>query len=476
MKQARFTADFSRDLTRGTAVSDVDGRYRRITKQLANYFSEAGLQRYRAAVEVNYLFHLSNNDIIRPIKRGERIHLKDMVERFTLRDFTTIKKYEKTTNHDVKAVEYYVKRNLPASMSDVKEMVHFALTSEDVSNTAYSLALKDSTEDVLLPAAVDVLEKLTDFAVCYRDIPMLARTHGQPASPTTVGKEFANFAYRLNEGVKKMAIFKFPGKMSGATGNFNAHVAAKPDIDWQEFARSFVENRMGLCYVPCTSQILPHDEISAFLYQYKDMNRILEGFAQDCWRYISDDWFKLKVNEKETGSSTMAHKVNPIDFENAEGNMQTANALLGSLADKLQVSRLQRDLSGSTVQRKYGTALAYTLVGWRSLSRGMDKIEPNRKVIARALSDHAEVLSEPIQTILRTAGYSKPYEQLKELTRGKEVSMTDITNFIYKLDVSEDVRQGLLGLKLETYIGLAPEITAQIVTDCRETIRYIRHR
>ena len=471
---SRFDHDFSLTLDTGTAVSDIDGRYRRITKPFANYFSEAGLQRYRTAVEVEYLLHLSDRGVVRTFKETEKKYLKDLVKGFSPADFKTIKKIEKETNHDVKAVEYFVKRKLPQSMSDVKEMVHFALASEDTSNLALSLALKNSTQTVLVPAILEPFEKIVDFADRYKSTPMLARTHGQPASPTTLGKEFANFAYRIDEGIRRVADFRFPGKLNGATGNFNAHVAAIPNVDWEKFSRSFVKDRLGLEYIPMTTQILPHDRISRFFREIVSLNDIVEGVDADVWRYISDDWFKLKVEEGETGSSTMPHKVNPIEFENSEGNLPTANAMFNFLASKLQKSRLQRDLTDSTVKRKYGAAMGWTLIGYSSLSKGMDKIEPNIDEIAAALVDSPEVISEPLQQTLRTKGYDKAYEKVKGLTRGKKVTLKDIHKFISGLDIDENTRKRLLALRPEIYTGYAERLTTKAVKDFRKTIGTLR--
>lgn len=470
----KFDHDFSLALDTGTAVSDIDGRYRRITKSLANDYSEAGLQRLRTLVEVEYLLHLSDKGVVRTFEETEKKYLKDLVKGFSPADFKTIKEIEKETNHDVKAVEYFVKRKLPQSMSDAKEMVHFALTSEDTSNLALSLGLRNGTQYVIVPAVLEPFEKIVNFADKYKSTPMLARTHGQPASPTTLGKEFANFAFRIDEGIRMVADFRFPGKLNGATGNFNAHVAAFPNVDWEEFSRSFVEDRLGLDYIPMTTQILPHDRISRFFREIVGLNDIIEGADADIWRYISDDWLKLKVKEGETGSSTMPHKVNPIDFENSEGNLPTANAMLNFLASKLQKSRLQRDLTDSTVKRKYGAAMGWTLIGYSSLSKGMDKIEPNLDEIAVALADSPEVISEPLQQILRTKGYDKAYEQVKSLTRGKKVTLENIHKFISGLDVDEETRNRLLALRPETYTGYAERLTTKAVEDFRKTIASLR--
>jgi adenylosuccinate lyase len=401
------------------------------------------------------------------------LELVSLYSTFSLKGFEEIKKIEKETNHDVKAVEYFVKNRLSGDMADLKEMVHFGLTSEDVTNLALSMSLKDANSEVMVPALVNVLEKVTDFAEKTADIPMLARTHGQPASPTTMGKEFANFAYRLNVKARKLAEFKFEGKLNGATGNFNAHTAAFPDVSWEAFSRSLVED-MGLEYAPYTTQILPHDNVSDYFRETVGTNKVLEGFAQDAWRYISDDWIKQKVKKEETGSSTMPHKVNPIDFENSEGNLQIADALLTGIADKMQISRLQRDLSGSTVTRKYGVALGYVLIGCKSLARGMEKIEPNAEETKHILDSHPEVIAEPIQTILRTKGADKPYEKLKELTRGRKVSLAEIRTFVHGLDVDKETMDRLLALTPETYIGYAKDLTNAAVAECRKTIKELK--
>lgn len=468
--------DFSAELNEGTAISDVDGRYRPVVKQFANYFSEAALQRYRVFIESNYLLALSKYDVIRKFSPEELAFLDGMALKFSQEDFNRVKQFEKETNHDVKAVEYFVKSKLPESMADVKEMVHFGLTSEDITGNAISLSLRDSRDNMILPAMLEVLEKVTDLADKYKDKPMLARTHGQPASPTTVGKEFANVADRLSNGVWKIAEVRFPGKLNGATGNFNAHTATYPNVDWMNLSDMFIEHELGLEYAPCTTQILPHDEASGYFRNVIGLNKVLEGFDQDCWRYISDDWFEQKVEETETGSSTMPHKVNPIDFENSEGNLQTANALLAFLADKQQISRLQRDLSGSTVTRKYGIALGYALLGYKSLSKGLDKIEPNTALMEAVVMSHPELMAEPIQSILRTKGYDKPYEALKKLTRGRKVAAEEMTDFVKGLDVDAAMKERLLNLSPKTYIGAAGKITEKVVKRCRRTVQEVRRK
>jgi len=468
--------DFSAELNEGTAISDVDGRYRETVGQLANYFSEAALQRYRVFIESNYLLALSKFGVTRKLSPEEAAHLDDMALRFDYEDFKKVKQFEKETRHDVKAVEYFVKSKLLGSMADIKEMVHFGLTSEDITGNAMSLSLRDSRDEVMLPAMLEVLEKVTDLAEKYKSAPMLARTHGQPASPTTVGKEFANVAYRLSNGIWKISEIRFPGKLNGATGNFNAHVATYPDVDWVTFSDMFIYHELGLEYVPCTTQILPHDEASGYFREVLSLNKILEGFDQDCWRYISDDWFKQKVNETETGSSTMPHKVNPIDFENSEGNLQASEDLLAFLADKQQISRLQRDLSGSTITRKYGVALGYALLGYKNLSKGLGKIEPNTVLMEEVVMSHPELIAEPIQSILRTKGYDKPYEALKKLTRGRKVAAEEMTDFVKGLDVDAATKERLLNLSPKTYTGVAEKITEKVVKRCRRTMQEVRCR
>jgi len=449
-----------------TAISSVDGRYHGVSTELSEYFSEYGLIRKRIAVECEYLILLSETKGvgIRELSEEEKVVLRHIAS-ISIEETHEVKNIEKETNHDVKAVEYYIKNRLAeTSMKDVAEWVHFGLTSEDINSVAYGMLMRAALQNVFLPE----LEKITanlHFAVeKHAGTPMLARTHGQPASPTTFGKEKAVFAARLarqKKGFTKPLLVKF----GGATGNFNAHVAALPDVDWLAFAEKFVTRlnegyKLQLEWNPITTQIEPHDTYAEMFDNLRRINTILLDLSQDLWRYISDGWLVQKVKDGEVGSSVMPHKVNPIDFENAEGNLGLANALFNHFSNKLPISRLQRDLSDSTVQRAFGTAFAHCLIAYRALGRGFEKIKINEQAMLEALRAHPEVLAEAIQTILRSNGVEMPYEKLKELTRGKQVSLDDIQTFIDTLDVSADVKKRLHELRPENYAGLAAGIAS----------------
>ncbi|HII15970.1 MAG TPA: adenylosuccinate lyase [Nanoarchaeota archaeon] len=450
-------------------ISPVDGRYRRNTEPLAEFFSEKALIKYRLFVECEYLLFLSEHKQIglRELSGQEKAMLKSLCN-LSLEDASIVKAIEvkgykdiKPTNHDVKAIEYFLKDKLgETSLKDALEWVHFGLTSEDANNIAYALMLGEGIKVVLLPAAEQVLQKVNELAIKYRHIPMLARTHGQPASPTTFGKEFKVFASRLERQILQLKSHDLLVKLNGATGNYNAHYAAYPDIDWPDFTREFIARLnagKGLKLKPnlLTTQIEPHDSCAELFDTLKRLNNILIGFDQDMWRYISDDWLKQNPVEGEVGSSTMPHKVNPIDFENSEGNLGIANALLQFFASKLAVSRLQRDLSDSTVLRNMGVAIAHCLIAYNSAVKGLGKIDVNEAKVVAELESHPEVISEAIQTILRKEGVAMPYELLKELTRGKKVAMADLYALIDKLDVKEEVKARLKAITPLNYTGIA---------------------
>ena len=458
-----------------TAISSIDGRYRDAAVALAEYFSEYGLIKHRVFVECEYLIALSENRKIgiRTLSDKEKKTLRTIAE-ISLEDAHIVKKLEKAgyngipaTNHDVKAVEYFLKSKLKGtSLEDVTEWIHFALTSEDVNSVAYGFALRSSLEAVILPALSEI-EKSLDFAVKkHAETPMLARTHGQPASPTTFGKEMLVFKTRLvrqYDGLTKSIILV---KFGGATGNWNAHSIASPDVDWLAFARKFVSRlnegrKIKLELNEVTTQIEPHDTYAELFDNLRRINTILVDFSEDMWRYISDGWIIQKTKEGEIGSSAMPHKVNPIDFENAEGNLGIANALFEHFSRKLPISRLQRDLSDSTVERTFGTAFAHSLIGYTSLVRGLGKIAVNEKVMLEILQSHPEVLAEAFQTVLRKEGVAVPYEKLKELTRGKQVTLADFAKFIDGLSVSDKVKKRLKSLRPENYIGLAAKIATK---------------
>ena len=451
-----------------TAISPVDGRYREKTGELAKYFSEAALIGARITVEAEYLIALSEAGVVRSLSSQERAALKDAA--LSLENARAVKEIEQTTNHDVKAVEYFLKQKIKGtSLEDVSEWIHFALTSEDINSVAYGLLLRDFFEEKFLGGALrEIARILENLAKTYADTPMLSRTHGQPASPTTFGKEIRVFLRRLQRQVDTFKHSFVLVKFGGATGNWNAHVAALPHVDWQVFAKNFIESfnekgkgqkhyrRLELNGV--TTQIEPHDTYAEYFDYMRRINTILIDFSQDMWRYISDGWIGQKVKEGEVGSSAMPHKVNPIDFENAEGNLGIANALFNHFSNKLPISRLQRDLSDSTVERAFGTAFAHTIIAYKSLVKGLEKILVNEKAMLEALQQHPEVLAEAIQTVLRANGAEMPYEKLKELTRGKQVTLEDLERFIDGLSVGDDIKKRLKEHRPENYIGLASEI------------------
>ncbi len=455
-----------------TAISSVDGRYRHLTEDLANYFSEFALIRARVRVECEYLIALSEagNVGVRELNADEIATLRKIAD-VSLDDAKAVKTIEKETNHDVKAVEYFLKQKIKGtSLEDVSEWIHFGLTSEDINSVAYGLLLRDFFENAFLAGPMSEIEKsLSNLALIHAATPMLARTHGQPASPTTFGKEMAVFLARLHRQVDQLKTRTILVKFGGATGNFNAHVVAVPAVNWPKFAQEFIErfNAEGkeqkhyvrLELNPITTQIEPHDTYAEMFDTMRRINTIIIDLSQDMWRYISDGWITQKPKEGEVGSSAMPHKVNPIDFENAEGNLGIANALFNHFSNKLPISRLQRDLSDSTVERAFGTAFAHTIIAYKSLVKGLGKIQINEEAMLEALRAHPEVLAEAIQTVLRANGAEMPYEKLKELTRGKQVTYQDLQTFIDGLDVSDEIKRRLKDLRPETYIGLADRIT-----------------
>ena len=457
-----------------TAVSPVDGRYRATAEALAGYFSEYALMRMRVTVECEYLTALSETEGvgIRKFTADEKRLLRALAN-ISIDDAQIIKKFERegygnvpATNHDVKAVEYFIKLKLmDSSLSDVLEWVHFALTSEDVNSTAHALSLRGALEAVMLPALGKVADEIVHLARAHADTAMLARTHGQSATPTTFGKEMNVFATRLEKQVTILRSSSVLMKWGGPSGNYNAQTVALPQVDWLAFAHSFAErlNAEGrgktrfvrLALNEVTTQIEPHDTYAEMFDNLRRINTILIDLSQDIWRYISDGWVTQKPKEGEVGSSAMPHKVNPIDFENAEGNFGVANALFEHLSRKLPISRLQRDLSDSTVQRTFGTAFAHSLIGCHALLRGFSKIGVNEPALRDALTMHPEVLAEAIQTVLRVADVEMPYEKLKALTRGKQVTMEDFATFIDGLDIGPEMKTRLKALRPETYTGLA---------------------
>ena len=458
-----------------TAVSSIDGRYRDASAALSDYFSEYALIRARVLVECEYLIALSETKGVglRPLTADEKKTLLKIAD-ISLEDARVVKQIEKegyegipATNHDVKAVEYFLKRKLAGtSLVDVSEWVHFATTSEDTDNVAYALLLRGALEEVIVPALEDIRATLEKMSREHAATAMLARTHGQPASPTTFGKEVRVFEARLRRQIYGCATSIILVKFSGATGNWSAHAAGVPDIDWMAFSREFIAGLNGNKHTiklelnPTTTQIEPHDTYAELFDNLRRANTILIGFSQDVWRYISDGWLTQKPKAGEVGSSTMPHKINPIDFENAEGNLGVANALFEHFSRKLPISRLQRDLSDSTVKRTFGTALAHSLIGWKALGRGLGKVSVNEAAMLEDLVAHPEVIAEAIQTALRREGVEVPYEQLKALTRGRKVSLEDFAVFIDGLNVGADVKKRLKEFRPENYIGLAAEIAS----------------
>jgi adenylosuccinate lyase len=444
------------ELTSLTAISPVDGRYRKQVQFLDNYFSEYALIKYRVAVEVEYFIFLADNNFFAASAKCKQ-HLKYVVETFSVDDAAEIKKIEATTNHDVKAVEYFLKEQLEKCESDhLKEWVHFALTSQDINNTAIPLSWKDCMEKNYLPAVTTLQSSLNKLAKEWSIIPMLAKTHGQPASPTVLGKEIMVFVERLDQQVKLFSHIPYTAKFGGATGNFNAHHIAFPGKDWVKLANDFVEKILQLKRQQFTTQIEHYDNLAAHFDCIKRINNILIDFCRDIWTYISMDYFKQKTKEGEIGSSAMPHKVNPIDFENAEGNLGIANALLEHFSAKLPISRLQRDLTDSTVLRNIGVPVAHTFIALKSIEKGLGKLVLNQVKINEDLDNNWAVVAEAIQTVLRRENYPKPYEALKNLTRGEDITKASITEFINTLDVSDAVKEELHQISPHNYTGITP--------------------
>lgn len=449
-----------------TALSPVDGRYARQTEPLCEHFSEFGLLRARVQVELRWLESLADHPGITevaPLSDDAKQFLRHIIETFSVADAERIKAVERTTNHDVKAVEYFIKSRLNDhdELKRVSEFVHFACTSEDINNLSHALMLQGGLKDVLLPCMRDVLAAVEALASRYADQPMLARTHGQTASPTTLGKEMANVAYRLRAQLAKIDAVIPQGKINGAVGNYNAHLSAYPDIDWAAHAQQFVEG-LGLAFNPYTTQIEPHDYIAELFDAIARFNVILIDFDRDIWGYISLGYFKQRLKEGEVGSSTMPHKVNPIDFENSEGNLGLANALLDHLARKLPISRWQRDLTDSTVLRNLGVGLAHALIAYHSTLKGVHKLEADPACLNADLDQHWEVLAEPIQTVMRRYGLDTPYEQLKALTRGKHIDQATLATFIDAQALPEHAKTALKALTPATYTGCAAALAAAL--------------
>lgn len=445
-------------LTELNAISPIDGRYRSKTSSLAPYFSEEALIKYRVLIEIEYFIALREADLPQLAKIDKSVYesLRAIYENFSTEDALWIKETEKTTNHDVKAVEYFIKTKFEGlGLDEFKEFIHFGLTSQDINNTAIPLSTKEAFENVYLPSLISVIAKLKELAMEWKDIPLLARTHGQPASPTRLGKEILVFVERLEEQMRLLFNVPFAAKFGGATGNYNAHKVAYPTTDWKKFGTDFVENSLGLHHSFPTTQIEHYDHFAAFFDALKRINTIVIDLDRDIWTYVSMEYFKQKIKAGEIGSSAMPHKVNPIDFENSEGNLGIANAIFEHLSAKLPLSRLQRDLTDSTVLRNIGVPIGHTIIAFEATLKGLNKLLLNEDKFAEDLEKNWAVVAEAIQTILRREGYPNPYEALKDLTRTNTVINKEaIHNFIGTLKVSEEVRVELMQITPSNYLGI----------------------
>ena len=446
------------ELTPLTALSPTDGRYYKATQNLSDYFSEYALFKYRVKVEIEYFIALCSSNLkgLIQLTGNQEESLRKIYLNFSIKDAEKIKEIEKTTNHDIKAVEYFIKDKLTdLKLSDYKEFIHFGLTSQDINNTAIPLSLNEAFDHVYYPKVAELLQKLSELGENWDKIPMLAHTHGQPASPTRLGKEIRVFVERLQQQITLLQSVPYAAKFGGATGNFNAHYVAYPEVDWKSFAKNFVENILGLHHSFPTTQIEHYDHLAASFDAMKRINTILIDFSRDIWQYISMGYFKQKIKEGEIGSSAMPHKVNPIDFENAEGNLGMANAILEHLSAKLPISRLQRDLTDSTVLRNIGLPFGYEMIAFNSLLKGLDKLIVNESQIFNDLENNWMVVAEAIQTILRREGYPNPYEALKNLTRTNDrITQQTLHDFIDNLNVSDAVKTELKTISPFNYTGI----------------------
>lgn len=455
------------ELSALTAVSPVDGRYGSKTISLRSIFSEYGLLKYRTVVEVRWLQKLAATQSIAEVatlSAEANQFLDNIAANFSEEDAMRIKEIERTTNHDVKAVEYFLKEKVAElpELHAINEFIHFACTSEDINNTSHALMLKEARDTVILPEIRNVIDAIKALANEYRDIPLLSRTHGQPASPSTMGKEMANVAYRMERQYKQIENVEILAKINGAVGNYNAHLSAYPDVDWHAFSEEFITESLGVNWNPYTTQIEPHDYIAELFDAIARFNTILLDFDRDVWGYIALGHFKQKTIAGEIGSSTMPHKVNPIDFENSEGNLGLANAIFSHLAQKLPVSRWQRDLTDSTVLRNLGVGCGYAIIAYTSTLKGISKLEINRAALEAELDKNWEVLAEPVQTVMRRYGIEKPYEKLKELTRGKRIDGEGMRAFIDGLEIPADEKVRLKEMTPANYIGQAIELTDKL--------------
>jgi adenylosuccinate lyase len=447
------------------SISPLEGRYAGQVEGLSDYFSEWALIGYRVRVEIEWLIMMSETREIthvREFSEEETLFLRSIAAVFDEKEAGRVKKIEERTRHDVKAVEYYLRERLQeTSLTDVQEAIHFCCTSEDINNLAYALMLKEGIQREWLPPAQEVVRKVADLAETLRDAAMLTRTHGQAATPSTMGKELAVFVYRWQRQLRQLGVAEYLGKLNGTVGSYDAHVVAYPHVQWEDVAKSFVE-RLGLVFNPLTTQIEPHDFMAEIFHILMRFNTIVLDFDRDMWSYISLGYFRQKVVKEEVGSSVMPHKVNPIDFENSEANVGISNALFDHLASKLPVSRLQRDLSDSSAQRNIGTALGHSVVGLRSALKGIARVEVEREAMRADLDDAWEVLAEAVQTVMRKAGYAQSYERMKDLTRGARITREEMEAFISGLDLPEEEKTRLLRLTPATYVGLAPRLVRHI--------------
>ncbi|EPY31868.1 adenylosuccinate lyase [Strigomonas culicis] len=445
------------------AISPLDGRYSSYIDVLRPLLSEAAFMSHRVEVEIAWLINLADENLpgLKSFSSQSKAELNSLVKNFSLEDAEKKKNIEKITNHDVKAVEYWLKDKIINSgnkeLIDAVEFIHFSCTSEDINNVSYALMLSRTRDNVILPAIKKLTDKIANIAELYSSQPMLSRTHGQPASPTTVGKELANVVVRLHNATEKIKDVVILAKLNGATGNYNAHVATYPNVDWKLLTKTIIK-KLGLTQNTHTTQIEPHDWIAELFDSISRVNTIILDLDRDIWGYISLGYFKQLPKEGEIGSSTMPHKINPIDFENSEGNIGLANSLLRHMSDKLPVSRWQRDLTDSTVMRNIGVAIGYCIISWESCLRGLNKLSINKESIEHDLNNSWEVLAEPIQTVMRRYGIEKPYEQLKELTRGKKINKDDLYAFVAKLNIPTEAKEYLLSLEPRSYVGLAEKL------------------
>lgn len=449
-----------------TAISPLEGRYHNKVSGLRPIFSEYGLIRFRVMVEINWLQFLSEHahlPNLPPLSMHAQDLLTSIIENFSEQEAVRVKHIESGINHDVKAIEYYIKERVEnnAELAKISEFIHFGCTSEDINNLSYGLMLQTARTQYILPALDELTTILKHVAIEHADAPMMAHTHGQPATPTTVGKEIANVIARLQRQIDLLVSTPILGKLNGASGNYNAFTIAYPDIDWQTISKNFV-NKLGLAWNPYTTQIEPHDYMAEFFHAMARINTILIDLNRDMWGYISLNYFKLKSFSNEVGSSAMPHKVNPIDFENAEGNLGIANALFDHMAQKLPISRWQRDLSDSTVLRNVGVAIAHSVLAYQSTCKGLNKVTPNLDVLADDLNRHWEILAEPIQTVMRCHGIDQPYEKLKSFTRGKKITKETLHEFIHQLELPHEIKNKLLKLTPDTYVGYAGNLAKRI--------------